>query len=50
MSKGIPGCLVVITEREIKLRVSGGQMYLGANKYTGFHLLRTKTWEILILD
>ena len=46
MSKGIPGCLVVITEREreIKLRVPGEQMYLGANKYTVFHLLRAKTW------
>ena len=40
--KGIPGCLLVITENEIKLRVAGELTYLGANEYTRLNLLRTK--------
>jgi hypothetical protein len=47
MSKGIPGCLLVITENDIKLRVSEELTYLRANEYTRLNLLRTKPWEFL---
>lgn len=46
LSKGIAGCLVVIAEYKIKLRVSEELMYLGANEYTPL-ILHTKSWEFL---
>jgi len=42
MPKGIPNCLLVNTESEIKLRVSEELTYLGASDYTRLNLLRTK--------
>jgi hypothetical protein len=41
MLKGIPGCLLIITENEIKFRVSEELTYLGANEYTRLNLLST---------
>jgi hypothetical protein len=38
MSKGIPGCLLVITENAIKLRTSEEMTYVWANEYTGLIL------------
>jgi hypothetical protein len=40
MLKSIPGCLLFITENDIKLRVSEELTYLEANEYTRLNLLR----------
>jgi hypothetical protein len=42
MLKDIPGCLLVIVENEIKLRVSEELTYLEAIEYTSLNLPRTK--------
>jgi len=34
MPKGIPGCLLVTTDSDIKLRLFAELKYLGANEYT----------------
>lgn len=47
MQKGIPNCLLVNTQSEIKLRVSEELTYLGACEWTRLNLLRTKTLEFL---
>jgi hypothetical protein len=41
MSKGIPGCILIITDSEIKLMVSEELTYLGANEYICLHFLCT---------
>jgi len=41
MSQGIPGCLLIITDSEIKLRVSEELTYLGDNEYIHLHFLCT---------
>jgi hypothetical protein len=47
MLKGSPGCLLVINENEINLRVSEDLRYPGTNEYTRRYLLRTKPLEFL---
>ena len=47
MSIGIPGCLTVITDSEIKLSVSEQLPYQVASEYICLNLLRTEPWEIL---
>jgi hypothetical protein len=41
MSKANPGCILIITDSEIKLRVSEELTYLGANEYIHLHFLCT---------
>jgi hypothetical protein len=48
--KGIPRCLLVIIQSEIKLKVCEELSYLGANEYTRVNRLRTKPWEFLTQD
>jgi hypothetical protein len=47
MLKDIPGCLLIIREDEMNLRVSEDLTYPGTNEYTRLYLLRIKPWEFL---
>jgi len=47
MPKGIPNCLLVNTQSEIKLRISEELTYLGASEYTRLNLLHAKTLGFL---
>ena len=49
-SKGISGCLIIITESEMKMRVYEELKHLVANKRTCLNLLQTKSWEFLIQE
>jgi len=47
MPKGIPGCLLITTESDIKLKLSAELTYLGANEYTRLILIRIEAWKFL---
>jgi hypothetical protein len=50
MSKGIPGCILIIIDSEIKLRVSEELTYLGANEYIHLHFLCTSLVNLLHMN
>jgi hypothetical protein len=45
MSKGIPGCLLVINENESKLGASEETTCLGVSEFARLNILRTKPGE-----